>query len=97
MLGRKGWDYYFGRIVYSLEWSPLRGTEREGGRETPLDFSLSTICYTTDSNQSIMIAIVLLLSLLATAANAISASELVGTWTTKSRSVITGPVGGQED
>lgn len=40
-----------------------------------------------------MIAIVLLLSLLATAANAISASELVGTWTTKSRSVVTGPVG----
>lgn len=39
-----------------------------------------------------MIAIVLLLCLLATAANAISASELVGTWTTKSRSVVTGPV-----
>lgn len=44
-----------------------------------------------------MIAIVLLLSVLAAAANAISASELVGTWTTKSRSVITGPVGEQED
>lgn len=40
-----------------------------------------------------MVAVVFLLCLLVTAVRGISVSEVVGTWSSKSSSVVTGPVG----